>query len=190
MRTFSRNCPTRTSPRPQRSCLCRTTSTPTDRLHFTKPSPPPRHAGSSNGLSGITRPNPIQIFVEGAGVIGEAASPAFERCHDEAWIGAVQRVFAFAHDAPGPAPAFQRAIEEVAEDPRGLARAQTQALGGGGLSNKRRLQSCIARQAEHVIDAVRLAPTHQLVVGKSAVAAQDDAHAWPASPDLSHDCLL
>ena len=40
-----------------RSCSCRTISTPTSRLHSTKPSPPPKHAGSSSGSSGTTHPN-------------------------------------------------------------------------------------------------------------------------------------
>jgi len=37
--------------------LVQTISISTSRLHSTKPSPPPRHAGSSSGSSGTTRPN-------------------------------------------------------------------------------------------------------------------------------------
>ena len=54
----------------------------------------------------------------------------------------------------------------------------------GELFDQGCLQAAIARQAEHVVDAVRFAPTHQLVIGEAAVAAQDDAHTRPAPTDL------
>ena len=38
--------------------------------------------------------------------------------------------------------------------------------------------------AKHVVDAVGLAPSHQLVVAETAVGAQDDAYAWPFLADL------
>src|SRR6476661_7327079 len=46
------------------------------------------------------------------------------------------------------------------------------------------LEAAVARQAKHVVDAVGLAPSHQLVVAETAVGAQDDAYAWPFLADL------
>ena len=45
-------------------------------------------------------------------------------------------------------------------------------------------QAAVARQAKHVVDAVRFTPTHQLVVGEAAVGAKNDAHTRPALADL------
>ena len=56
-RRSSRRCPTDTSPARARWCWCRTISARTSQLHSTKPSPPPRHAVSSNGSNGITHPS-------------------------------------------------------------------------------------------------------------------------------------
>jgi hypothetical protein len=49
---------------------------------------------------------------------------------------------------------------------------------------QRCLQAAIARQAKHVVDAVRLAPSHQPVVAEAAVGAQDNAHARPFLAEL------
>ena len=43
------------------------------------------------------------------------------------------------------------------------------------------------RQAEHVTDAVRLAPRHQLLVGKARVGAQHDAHLAPLAANPRND---
>ena len=114
-----------------------------------------------------------RLLVEGAR-IGETG--VSERGDDKARIGAVRRVLGLADDAPFPAPAVERAIPEVAEHPGRPARRYTQSLGLGSLVAERCLQAGIARQAEHIIDAVRLAPPHQRIVGEAAVAAQNDAH--------------
>jgi hypothetical protein len=49
------------------------------------------------------------------------------------------------------------------------------ALRLGKLIDQCCLQAAIARQAKHVVDAVCLAPSHQLVVGEAAVGAENDA---------------
>jgi hypothetical protein len=49
------------------------------------------------------------------------------------------------------------------------------------------IEARVARQAEDVVDAVRLAPRHQRLAGKAAVGAQDDAHFLPLLADLRHD---
>ena len=48
-------------------------------------------------------------------------------------------------------------------------------------------QALVAREAEDVIDAVRLAPGHQLVAGKARIGAQQDLHPRPARADLGDD---
>ena len=108
----------------------------------------------------------------------------FERGDDKARIGAVRRVLSLADDAPFPAPAVERAIPEVAEQPGGAARRCTQSLRLRSLIAECCLQAGIARQAEHVIDAVRLAPPHQRIIGEAAVGAESDAHPPPFLADL------
>ena len=61
------------------------------------------------------------------------------------------------------------------------------ALGRGQLGRRRCLQAGVARQAEHVTDAVRLAPRHQLLVGKAGVGAQHDAHLAPLAANPRDD---
>ena len=92
-----------------------------------------------------------------------------------------------ADDAPGAAPAVERAILQVAEHARRPARGDAYTPGLGERFDQHRLQATIARQAEHVVDAVRLAPHHQLVVAEAAVGTQDDAHTRPAPADLRND---
>src|SRR5207344_1663157 len=70
---------------------------------------------------------------------------------------------------------------------RRLPPGGTETLRLGKLIDQCCLQAAIARQAKHVVDAVRLAPTHQLVVAEAAVSAENDAHARPAPADLGND---
>src|ERR1700685_3483750 len=62
----------------------------------------------------------VEILIESTRVIGDAG--ALERGDDEARIGAVRCVLGLADNTPGAAPAVDRAIREVAEHPRRLAR--------------------------------------------------------------------
>ena len=126
----------------------------------------------------------VQVLVEGAR-IGETG--VSERGDDKARIGAVRRVLGLADDAPFPAPTVERAIPEVTEHPGGPARRHTQSLRLGSLVAERCFQAGIARQAEHIIDAVRLAPPHQRIIGEAAVAAQNDAHPSPLPADPGDD---
>jgi hypothetical protein len=48
-------------------------------------------------------------------------------------------------------------------------------------------QALVTREAEDVVDAVRLAPRHQLVPGKARVGPEQDLHPGPARPDLGDD---
>src|SRR6202020_2940374 len=126
----------------------------------------------------------VELLIEGTRVVGDAATP--ERGDDEARIGALERVLGLADDPARAAPAVDRAILEVAEHARRPARGGTETLRLGKLIDQRSLQAAIARQAKHVVDAVRFTPTHQLVIAEAAVAAQDDAHARPAPAELGN----
>jgi hypothetical protein len=77
----------------------------------------------------------------------------------------------------GAAPTVDRAILEVTEHARRLARGGTSTLRLCKLIDLCCLQAAIARQAKHIVDAVRLAPSHQLVVAEAAVGAENDARA-------------
>jgi hypothetical protein len=50
-------------------------------------------------------------------------------------------------------------------------------------------QALVAREAEDVVDAVRLAPSHELVAGKARIGAQEDLHPRPPGPDLGRDAF-
>src|ERR1700689_4810819 len=84
---------------------------------------------------------------------------------------------------------LQRSIVQYlkSRNTRRPARGGTETLRLGKLTNECRLQPAIARQAKHVVDAVRFTPPHQSVVGEAAVGAQDDVHARPALADLPDD---
>jgi hypothetical protein len=76
--------------------------------------------------------------------------------------------------------------EEV-EAPRRLAARLRRGFGLRQLGRDLGLEALVARQAEHVIDPVLLAPRHQGLTGKARVGPQQDAHARPARPDLGDD---
>jgi hypothetical protein len=62
-------------------------------------------------------------------------------------------------------------------------------LGGGQVLGNRADQTLVAREAEDVVDTVRLTPSHELVAGKPRIRAQDDRHPRPAGPYLGHDAF-
>jgi hypothetical protein len=92
-----------------------------------------------------------------------------------------------ADDPPPPAPAVERSIAEIAEHPGRCAGRKMLALGRGQFGSQRSLQAGVARQAEHVTDAVRLAPRHQFLVGKARVGTQHDAHLAPLAANPRND---
>ena len=65
----------------------------------------------------------VELLVEGTRIVGNAAT--LEGCDDEARIGALERVLGLADNAPGAAPAVDRAILEVTEHARRLPRGGT-----------------------------------------------------------------
>jgi hypothetical protein len=56
---------------------------------------------------------------------------------------------------------------------------------GGQFGSDCRRQARILGQAEEEIDAVQLAPAHQLLAGKPCVGAQQDAHPRPAGAEVT-----
>src|SRR5271166_5248014 len=85
-----------------------------------------RSANSSNLLAdtvlGLSA-GAVELLIEGTRVVGDAG--ALEGGDDKARIGALQRVLGLADDAARAAPAVDRAILEVAEHARRLARGCT-----------------------------------------------------------------
>src|SRR5918997_4079230 len=50
-------------------------------------------------------------------------------------------------------------------------------------------QALIARQSEHVIDFIGLAPAHQLVAAEPGISSQNNAGVWPRCANLQHNAL-
>ncbi len=48
-------------------------------------------------------------------------------------------------------------------------------------------QPFVARQAEHIVDMILLAPAHQFFAAEARVGAEHDLHPRPALPQLRHD---
>ena len=105
----------------------------------------------------------VDVLVEGAGVDRGGA----ERGHDETGIGALGQVLGLGDDAPLAAPAVQRAPLQLGEAARRAALSQAIGFRRGELCGDRADQALVAREAEDVVDAVRLAPRHQFVPGKA-----------------------
>jgi hypothetical protein len=85
------------------------------------------------------------------------------------------------------APAVERAPREVGEAADGTALSQTRQRHRGEIVGDGANQALVARQAEDVIDAVRLAPGHELVAGKARIGTQQDLHPRPTGADLADD---
>src|SRR4051794_6103184 len=85
-------------------------------------------------------------------------------------------------DHPAPArPRVQRRPEEVLEAPRRPAARLRRGSGLRQLGRDPGLEALVARQAEHVIDPVLLAPCHQRLTSEAGVGAQKNAHARPTA---------
>ena len=93
----------------------------------------------------------------------------------------------FADDPARPAPAVEGGVDEPSEAPRRLAGLGMRGGRGGQIGVERRDQARIAREAKDVVDAVRLAPRHQLVAGKAGVRTQQDLDPWPRRADATDD---
>src|SRR6185312_13706535 len=104
----------------------------------------------------------VELLVE---VFGLALS-ALERGDDEARIGPILGDLGLADDPALAAPAAARPIPELPEVLRGLVRPPAFRLCPFKLACDRGNQAVILLQAEQEVDAVRLAPGHQLLPRK------------------------
>ena len=59
--------------------------------------------------------------------------------------------------------------------------------GGGQVGFELGGQTPVAGQAEDVVDAVCLAPRHQIVAGEAAVGAQQNLDPWPGRAESIND---
>src|SRR5262249_43848647 len=85
------------------------------------------------------------------------------------------------------APAVARAVGEVLEDPNRLLRLGELRRGLGQLRRQGAQQAGVLRQAEDVVDAVRLAPGPQELAAEAAAAAQHDRNPRPGLPQARDD---
>ncbi len=92
-------------------------------------------------------------------------------------------------DPARAAPAVQRAPSQVGEAAGGTPLRQARPFGRGQVGGDGADQALVAREAEHIGDAVRLAPSHQGVAGKARIGAQEDLHPRPPGPDLGYDAF-
>jgi hypothetical protein len=104
----------------------------------------------------------IDLLVEVAALMLGAG----QRGDDKARVGSTTRPLGLADDAARPAPAVQRRPGKVLEAPRrpgGLLAVPARVVQFGG---DRLGEAGVLGQAEQEIDAVPLAPAHQLLAGK------------------------
>ena len=92
-----------------------------------------------------------------------------------------------ADHAPGAAPAVQGGVEELLEAPGRLAGLGM--LGGrdGQVGFELGDQAPIAREAEDIVDAIHLAPGHQLVPSKARIGTQQDLDPRPGRAEPLDD---
>ena len=87
----------------------------------------------------------------------------------------------------GPQPRSGGQAGEVSAATDGTALSQTLQRHRGEIVGDRTNQALVARQTEDVVDAVRLAPGHELVPGKAGIGAQQDLDPRPPGTDLADD---
>ena len=97
------------------------------------------------------------------------------------------RPLRLADDPALAAPALARAVAEVRELARRLARSLGLASRLSQLRRDPGDEPPVAGEAEHVAHVVGLAPAHQVVAAEPAVGADHDAGRGPALADLGHD---
>ena len=93
------------------------------------------------------------------------------------------------HHPPLARPGVQRLVAQLLELPLRLPTRLPPLPNGFHRGRDRLLQTGILRQAEDVVDPLRFAPEHQLILGKIAVSAHRDPHLGPRLPQPPHDPL-
>ena len=125
----------------------------------------------------------IEVLVEVTCIVGPV-----ERGDEEARIGLALRPLGFGDHPARKRPAIPRfpALQDL-EAARRVLGAIALAAGLSQLAADRLHQALVPGQTEDVVDAVVLAPRHQIVAGKARIGPQDDLHVWPAGADLRDD---
>ena len=112
---------------------------------------------------------------------------ASQRGDDKTRVGLAAGPLGLADDAARPAPAIQRRPGKVLEAPCRLAGLLAVLARGGQFGSDRRREARILGQAEEEVDAIVLAPMHQLLAGKPGIGAQQDTHPRPAGAEVADD---
>src|SRR5205823_5570032 len=108
---------------------------------------------------------------------------ALERGDDETRIGLTFGPFSLGHDTALATPAASRRPPELLEVARGLAGPPALRFGPRELVLDLGNQAEILLQSEQEVDAVGLAPGHQVVPCKAGVATQQNTRVRPACAD-------
>src|SRR5271166_4642779 len=101
---------------------------------------------------------------------------AGQRGDDKARVGLAAGPLGLADDAARLAPAVQCRPAKVLEAPCRTAGLLAVLACGGQFGGDCTREPPILGQAKQIVDAVQLAPMHQLFAGKPCVSAQQDAH--------------
>ena len=126
----------------------------------------------------------IQFFVEG--LLGN--SLALEVGHHEARIAAAgaRELLGLGHHPALAAPGVERPAAQFPEPPRRLPGRRTAAPRLAERLVDALLQAGVARQAEHIIDALPFTPSHDLLPAESRITAYQDLRIRPAVTNLRH----
>ena len=165
--------------RPARRPLPRTFCPATDWLTSLPMMRDRRTSRAARRCGSRLHPRAIEIFVERPGIVGDTS--AFERGDDKAWIGPVQRVLGLADHATCPAQLLSVRYWKSRNTRAGLPELMHNCLACAKAGPERAplpVANC-STQTEHVVDSVRLTPTHELIVAEPTVCPQGYAHARP-----------
>lgn len=122
----------------------------------------------------------VDFFVKFGGAAREA-------CHDEPRVVLVAEPLGFADHAVGATLGNPSRVTKLGSDPRGTAGEH--GLLAGPDQGRRQFfpQQRVARQADHVIHAVRFAPREDHLPAEPAVAAEHDPRLRAATADRGDD---
>ena len=118
-------------------------------------------------MSASPEPDRVGVIAPAPLIHATRSLGALQRGDDEARIGAFGEVLGFADNPAIAAPAVEGGVAELLEEARRLAGLGMLGRRGGQVGFELGDQTWVAGQAEDVIDAVRLAPSHQLVPCKA-----------------------
>ena len=98
----------------------------------------------------------------------------------------------FADNPSDAAPTAQGRISKILEATGRLAGCLTLCGGSGEFGFDLLNKPVVLGETEEIIDLVFFTPAHQLVACEAKIGTQEDAHFWPARPQLRNDpgCLF